>query len=390
MDANERARAIEDEMNARFGKRGAPSFFRAPGRIDVMGSHTDYNQGLILAATVDRDVMAGARPRRGTAVNLYSLNTGLEVRVNSDSIEFDPEHEWANYPKGVIHELLRAGIELDGVDLVFHGEVPVGGNLSSSAALEAATLEAVLAVAGATMAPWEKAVICKQAENSFVGLPCGIMDQFTVIFGERDAAILLDCHDLQYQAVPFPRGEATMLVIDSGQGRELVAGKYAERVRECRAAMKTLRGRRPEIQSLGRADMEDVDAMRGELGDVLHRRARHVIGESARVEEAAQAMRDNDPARLGKIMETGYRSARDDYENSTDELDALHEIVSGMSGVFGARVCGAGWGGCLLALVERDRAEAVAAELPGLHRERTGLAATVWAVDPSAGAGPLQ
>ncbi|HUT53983.1 MAG TPA: galactokinase [bacterium] len=388
MEISERMRLIEKELDARFGARGPAVFFRSPGRVDVMGSHTDYNEGLILACTVDKDILAGARAREGGVLNLYSLNTGLEVRVHKDKLANDPEHGWANYAKGVIRELLDLKVGLSGLDLVVHGEIPVGGNLSSSAALEAVTCEAALGVTDTELPPWERVQLCLRAENLFVGLPCGIMDQFTVFMGSEKKALLLDCRSLDFETVPFAAG-AVLMVIDSGLGRALVAGKYQERVRECTEAVKVLRKSRQDIKALRDASLADLEESREALGHTLYRRARHVVTENQRVRQAGEAMKSGDMPALGRIMEQGYESSRGDYENSIPELDALHDLAAALPGVYGVRICGAGWGGCLLALVERDRAPEFRAEVLRRYSEQTGRPAQAWAVEPSAGAGPM-
>ncbi len=389
MEYKERIEKIGAEMENRFGDRGEPRFFRAPGRVDIMGSHTDYNQGHILASTVNRDIVAGARPRKSGVINLYSLNTDLEIRLNTGRIRFDSEHGWANYAKGVIKELIEMGVEVPGLDMVVHGNVPVGGNLSSSAALEAVVCEAVVSLAEHGMPVWEKYVLCRRAENVFMGMPCGIMDQFTVCSGDKESALMLDCRNLQYRQVPFTMENLALAVIDSGKGRELVAGNYSQRVAECREAVSILSRSNPAIKTLRDATPEEIEKKSSELGDVLTRRARHVVSEDRRVKEAASAMEDQDAAALGKIMEAGYQSSKDDYENSIPELDLLHDLVAEQAGVWGVRICGAGWGGCLLALCEKDKAEQIGPAVRDTYNSRTGLELQTWTVEPSPGAGPL-
>jgi galactokinase len=387
MDTDERMRMIEAEMNSRFGERGGASFFRAPGRVDIMGSHTDYNEGFILASTVDRDIIAGARPRKGGVLNLFSINTGLEVRVNIESLRPDPEHGWANYPKGVVKELIDLKVPVSGLDLVVHGEIPVGGNLSSSAALEAVTCEALLGLTDTELPTWERVWLCQRAENVFVGMPCGIMDQFSVYMGNTHTALLLDCRTLEFNIIPFSTENVVLTVIDSGLGRKLVESRYQERVGECKEAVKIIRGVKCDIKTLRDANMEDIERARHELGDVLARRARHVIAENDRVKDAGEAIEAGSFKTLGRVMEECYKSCRDDYENSTKELDVLHDLAAKMSGVYGVRICGAGWGGCLLALVEREKAKEFELELPPRYKYKTGNDGKVWVVEPSSGAG---
>ncbi|MFO8058604.1 MAG: galactokinase [bacterium] len=386
----QRTENISREMTDRFGDHGGPAFFRAPGRVDIMGSHTDYNQGHILASTVNRDIIAGARLRNNGVINLYSLNTDLEVRLNTGRIRFDPEHGWANYAKGVIKELMEMGVDVPGLDLVVHGNVPVGGNLSSSAALEAVVCEAVVDLTEHGLPVWEKSVLCRRAENVFMGMPCGIMDQFTVCTGDRESALMLDCRNLQYRQVSFAMEDLVLVVMDSGKGRELVAGNYSQRVKECREAVAILSCGNPEVKTLRDASLDLIEKKSSELGDVLARRARHVVSEDSRVREAAQALEEKDARKLGEIMEAGYQSSKNDYENSIPELDVLHDLTAGQDGVLGVRICGAGWGGCLLALAEKEKAEQLGEALSGPYNTKTGLNLQTWIVEPSPGAGPLK
>jgi galactokinase len=384
----QRMEAIAAAMESRFGP-GPVRFFRAPGRVDLMGSHTDYNLGYILAATIDRDVIVGARPRSDGVFNFYSLNTEQEVRAKLIGRKAKREHGWANYCLGVIAELKQIGVNIKGLDLVVHGDVPVGGNLSSSAALEAATCEAVLGVTETNLPPWERVVIARRAEYVYVGMPCGIMDQFTVFMGAENAAIKLDCRSLQFETVPFFADRASLLVIDCGQSRALVKSQYPKRVKECKAAVAVLAARRPAIRSLRDASLDDVELKKVELGDLLYRRAKHVVSENKRVLRAAAALAAGDPPELGRIMEEGYRSSRDYYENSSPLLDSLHDIVAEVTGVLGVRVCGAGWGGCLLALTEKGLEDFIAAEVLPRHKAKNNFDGKVWKVTPSAGAGEI-
>lgn len=388
-DREKRIELIAREAASRFGGHGPNRFFRAPGRVDIMGSHTDYNHGFILACTVDRDIMASARLRTDGAINLYSINTGVEVSVRADDLIFDPGHGWANYPKGVIKELVELEVPFTGLDLVVHGEIPIGGNLSSSAALTAVTLEAILGLTETTLASWDKIHLCHRAEKLFVGMPCGIMDQFSVFMGNENSALFLDCMTLESEAVPFSTRRCALAVIDSGSSRALVAGKYSERVEQCEEAARIIRKNKPGTESLRDVAMEDLEAARPELGEILFQRARHVVTENIRVGRAKEAIRADDPEALGRIMEEGFQSSSGDYDNSTLELDTLHDLAMDSAGVLGARICGAGWGGCILALVDKDRADALGQKLPERYKQKTKRTAKVWMVEPSAGAGPM-
>jgi galactokinase len=390
MSIPERKTRLRDQLEDRFGHGGQVRFFRAPGRVDILGSHTDYNEGFIMASSIDRDVMAAGRIRDDGVLNLHSLNTDFEVRVNLDDLNYDEEHGWANYPKGVLYELLKAGVPVEGADLVFHGEVPVGGNLSSSAALEAATCTAVLGMLNHHLPVWEQIHLCRRAENEFVGMPCGILDQFTVFMAEADTALFLDCRTLQFEKLLFPAGDVLMVVIDSGVGRELVSSRYPDRRRECDEAVRILRGAHPEIKALRDVKAEVLKASRNQLPDILFRRARHVVSENERVLAARDALKERDFSRLGRLMEEGYRSSRDDYGISIPELDTLHDLCAQINGVLGTRIAGAGWGGCLVSLVERGTEEELEKIIVPAYQERFNRKATLNPVRIGPGPGEIK
>ncbi len=388
MEELERKMLLAREMHSRFGDKGNSVYARAPGRVDLMGTHTDYNEGFILASAIDRDVMAAARPRRSGVVNLYSMNEDREVRVHVDRLRRDEAHGWANYAKGVVRELVDLKVPITGLDLVVHGEVPAGANLSSSAALEAAVCEAALLAFGHKLAKWEKVHLCRRAENDFVGMPCGIMDQFSVFMGEKDKVLLLDCRSLEFESIPLSFDDAALVVIDSDLGRELVNSKYPDRVKECQAAAKVLKAFYPEVRSLRDASVEMIEKARQDLGDLLYRRVRHVLSENRRCRDAADAAKKGDSKRLGELLNQGMASSSKDYENSTPQIDELASMVMETKGALGTRLLGAGWGGCLIALIEKEKADGFGGPLLERYLERTGRRGRTWLVRTADGAGP--
>ena len=363
---------LASELKKRFGDQGEPRFFRAPGRVDWLGSHTDYNQGLILASTVDREIIVAARLRNDGALNCYSLNLDLEVRASLKKNLPDSAHGFANYPKGVLNELAGAGVILPGIDMVFYGDIPIGANLSSSAAIEAATIEAALGLADSPMTHWQRAFVCWRAETNFVGLPCGILDQFTIINAKKDCALYLDCDTLASELIPFTFDEYYLLVIDSGVGRHLVKSEYSKRVEECRAAYSQLRKSGYTIASLSKIEPWQLPEIEPKLEPVLFKRTRHIVTENQRVSAARKVVSKKDFERLGSIFEEGYRSCRDDYENSSPELDILHNLLASAPGVTGTRVAGAGWGGCLVSLIKNVDYQKIEAAVGAKYTEKTG------------------
>jgi len=371
---NARARLGETlfELRKRFGKKGEARFFRAPGRVDWLGSHTDYNQGLILASTVNREIIVAARLRPDKTLNFYSLNLKQEVKTSIDKNKPDPRHGFANYPKGVIHELSQAGVKVPGLDMVFCGDIPIGANLSSSAAIEAAGLEAVLGLLDRPMTRWERAFICWRAENNFVGLPCGILDQFTIINSKKDCALYLDCDNLASELIPFSFDQYYLLVIDSGVGRQLVKSEYTRRVQECRAAYSTLRKAGYKIKSLSQLAPEQIKEIQPKLEPVLFKRVRHIVTENQRVSLARKVVSKKDFHKLGALFEAGYQSSSRDYENSCKELDILHDLMAKAPGVMGTRIAGAGWGGCLVSLVKKVDFREIEARVKKPYQKKTG------------------
>ncbi len=381
---------MESELKKRFGDQGGVRFFRAPGRVDWLGSHTDYNQGLILASTVDREIVVGARLRGDGALNFYSLDFDHEVRASLKNNLPEPGHGWANYPKGVIAELAQSGISLPGIDLVFAGDIPIGANLSSSAAIEAATLEAVIGLLEQPMTRWQKAFTCWRAENRFVGMPCGILDQFTIFNADKDCVMFLDCDRLASELIRFEFKGVKLLVINSGVGRELVRSEYTQRRKECDAAFSALRKAGFKISSLSSITPKQLPKAERALKPLLMKRVRHVVTENARVCEAKEAVRKQDFKRLGKLFDQGYKSSSNDYNNSTPELDLLHKLLSKRKEILGARIAGAGWGGCLVSLASDPDPAALESYLRESYRKITGREVKLFPVETGEAPGELK
>ena len=376
MSSEKRARdyleEIESQLKNRFDGEGEVRFFRACGRLDWLGSHTDYNLGLILASTVDREIIAGARLREDGVLNLYTLNLEQEIRLNIDQLFPDPAHSWANYPKGIISELKASGIEVPGLDLVVYSEIPIGANLSSSAALEAVSLEAILGLLEAQMSRWERIQLCYRAENNFVGMPCGILDQFTVYQGQKDTAIYLDCDTLYWEKIPVQFEQIQLLVVDSGRGRELVKSEYSRRREECGQIYQILRENGYKIAHLSQLKSEDLKEIEPLLDEVLFRRLRHIITENQRVKKARGLLLEKNYPALGELFTEGYLSSSRDYENSLPELDILAKLLNQLSGLLGLRIAGAGWGGCMVTLVRGFNPEEMEV-IKRRYQEKTGL-----------------
>jgi len=354
---------------------------RAPGRVNLIGEHIDYNDGFVLPMAIDRDIWIAFRPREDRTVRLWSLDFGQASAFALDAIATDASAPWSNYVRGVAWALGEKGMALRGLDAVIQGTVPVGAGLSSSAALEVAAGLALLASAGESLPPEELALACQRAENEFVGNRCGIMDQFVAALGRAGHALFLDCRTLDYRHVPLP-ADFRIVVANSMVKRALVDSAYNERRSQCEEAARVL-----GVRALRDADEAALASARSRLSDAVYRRARHVITENARVVQAVAAMRRGDAETFGALMDASHVSLRDDYEVSCRELDALVEIARRQAGCLGARLTGAGFGGCTVNLVRADAVGAFVAALRKGYREQTGLDAEIYVCAAADGAG---
>jgi len=362
-------RSLENLFRERFA--AVPRIYRAPGRVNLIGEHTDYNDGFVLPAAIDLAawVAGRARPDRTLVVRAVDLDRGASFALDDPAPT--PAGDWTDYVRGVAIELALAGHRLSGADLLVASEVPIGAGLSSSAALEVAVAWALLDLAGVAPEPLAVAQLCQAAENRFVGARCGVMDQFAACHGRAGHALHLDCRTLEARAVPLPQGVA-IVVCDSLVQHALAAGEYNRRRAECEQGVAILARHRPEIRALRDATAEEIDAHRDELGDVLHRRCRHVVAESARVASAVAALVRADLAMLGTLLLASHASLRDDYAVSCPELDLLVDTAAAQPGVHGSRMMGGGFGGSTLSLVAPDAVPDVAAALGERYRRAYG------------------
>lgn len=364
-------------------------FFRAPGRVNLIGEHTDYNDGFVLPAAINRDVLLAMRPKGGRQVVLHSLDFNGESTFSLDEVGYDAEQPWSNYMRGVCYVLEEAGYHLRGAEVVFGGDVPIGSGLSSSAALEIATAVAFLTLAEYEVPGEEIARLCQRAENEFVGTRCGIMDQFISALGQRDHALLIDCRSLGYETIPLPAG-VCMVIGDTGVRRGLVSSEYNTRREQCEQAVEILSSVLPSITALRDVTPEQLEAHQALLPEMVYHRARHVVTEDARVLQAVDAMKAGDLSRLGQLLNASHESLRDDYEVSCRELDCMVEIARQQPGVFGARMTGAGFGGCTVSLVAEEHAEAFAAAVAPAYQQATDLEPQIYITPATPGAGEVE
>jgi galactokinase len=362
---------------------GKPAWIvQAPGRVNLIGEHTDYNNGFVLPMAVDRAVFIGLRSRADRRVRLESLDYRQWVEFDLDNLEHVGAG-WGEYVKAVAWALQGAGHRLRGWEGVMLGEVPVGAGLSSSAAVELAVARTF---AAASDIPWDAAAMARlaqRAENEWIGVACGIMDQLTSACGVAQHALRIDCRSLDVEPVPLPES-VSVLVLDTGTRRGLVTSAYNQRREECRQGAQAF-----GLGSLRDLKEEAFAAGEGRLDPVVRRRVRHVLSENARTLQAVQALRDQDCEGVGRLMAESHASLRDDYEVSSPALDAMVEIASAQPGCWGARMTGAGFGGCAVALVEREAAQTAARAIASAYQARMKLQPAVYVCRAADGAGIL-
>jgi galactokinase len=359
-------RAIES-FRAHFGH--APQVVvRAPGRVNLLGGHTDYNEGYVLPAAIDRVAWVAAAPLAEPMAHLVALDLEEEARFPLEPVP-PAEGTWADYARGVAWALAESGRRPVGMEALLTSDVPVGAGLSSSAAVEVAFAWAWRALSGFELGRAEAARIGRRAESDYVGVRCGIMDQMASAAGRAGHVLLLDCRTLEMMPIPLPPG-AMIVVADSGVRRELAASAYNERREQCEAAARILSAYLPDVRALRDLTPGELARLAFHLPAELRKRARHVVHANVRVLESAEALRQGDVERLGAAMRRCHESLRDDYEVSSPELDLLAETAWGVEGCYGARLTGAGFGGCVVALVEENAVEELSAQLVRAYRGR--------------------
>ena len=383
----------------RFGASRGVRTVRGPGRVNLIGEHTDYNGGFVMPMALGMAVRLALVPHDEPLVRLWSEQFQEEASFPLGTAASGPLPHWAEYPRRVAEVLREAGLRLRGFKAVVWGDVPVASGLSSSAAYEVASALAFLVAArpdlpaGPAQVAAEAhgltterlALLCQQAEHR-VGVRCGIMDQFISLHGRAGHAVLLDCRDLSHEAVPLPTDRAAVVIIASAVQRKLTAGAYNERRTQCEEAAARLRKFDPAIRDLRDVSPALFEAHQAELPERVRRRARHVVGEIARTLESAEALKQGDVARFGELMNQSHDSLRDDYEVSGPELDLLVEIARATPGVLGSRLTGAGFGGCTVTLAQPEAVEPLRRAVLERYERQTGLKPRVWACEAADGA----
>jgi galactokinase len=377
---------VESDFLEQFGR--SPSLVvAAPGRVNLIGEHIDYNDGFVLPLAIERYLVMAAAPSTqdsaGSSIRIRSLDLDESESIVTDQTFQPGRTGWIRYVQGVIAGFIELGTAVSAFDAVIGSTIPIGAGLSSSAALEVATATTLEQLNGQVLDLETKALLCQRAEHQFVGVPCGIMDQFSTVFGKLDELMLIDCQTLQVDSIPFDSREVSVLIANSDVKHALIGGEYAQRRGQCDSA----------LSKLGHASWRDVrieelEQRRGALTDVEFRRGRHVVTEIERTRAAVLAIRNRDWETTGRLMYASHQSLRDDYEVSCPELDLLVEIASSMGtrkGVFGSRMTGGGFGGCTVSLIDTNQLESVIAELARQYESATGTRPLCFASRPASG-----
>lgn len=384
--------ALKREFAMRFGDADGVRVYFAPGRVNLIGEHTDYNGGYVFPAALTFGTYALVRARTDGVYRFRSMQFGTEADCPVTDVAYRKEDDWANYPKGVLSELLLLEdgsykAALTGADLLYFGNVPNGAGLSSSASIELATALALTAVAGISVPMMELVKLSQRAENRFVGVNCGIMDQFAVGMGKQDHAIMLKCDTLQYQYVPFRIDGFKLVITNTNKRRGLADSKYNERRQQCEEAVKQLQTKMPELTSLGELTLAQWEQVKDSISDSLIRsRAEHVVTEDDRVLRARASLEQGDLTAFGRLMKGSHESLRDLYEVTGFELDTLFEEACAAPGCIGTRMTGAGFGGCTVSIVQAADVEAFQAHVAGRYTSKTGLVPTFYVCEIGDGA----
>jgi len=384
----ERRKKVEKAFSARYG--ALPEIWtRAPGRVDLMGSHTDYNLGYVMTMTIDRDTWIAARPRKDRRIRISSLDFDGSSEFGFETISKDPHTPWADYVRGMAKVFIEAGYKLKGFDGLIQSTVPLSSGLSSSAALEMSVGMMLQQVGGLQVDPVELALMGQRAENQFVGINSGILDQYSSAMGEENCTILLDCRALTSKPVKIAPG-LQVVICDTNAKRTLVGSEYDERRAQCEAGVAILRKHYPQVNSLRDVSMYQFEQVRGEMPPVIQKRCQFILQENQRVLDLEEPLSSGNHARLGELFSASYQGARDLYEIGAPAMSHMIKAMLGAPGVIAARQAGAGFGGCMIALVQQDSVEAFRIFVQEDYFNRSGTQANIYPVNASAGAGIIE
>ena len=382
------AKLLSGKRKAATSRRTPKGFgsrvFRAPGRVNLIGEHTDYNEGLVMPVALDLATWVTISPNNKRSLVIYSEEFREQIEFDLDDPAPPPNGHWSDYVRGVAVVLESAGYRLQGAELLIRGEVPLGSGLSSSASLEVAAGYALLRCSGVDVDRVELARVCQRAEHEFAGTRCGIMDQFIACQGQEGKALLLDCRSLDYELLPLPEG-VRLVICNTMVKHELAASEYNRRRAECEMGVSQLAQRLPGVRALRDVDESSLELHRADLPAAVYRRCRHVVTENDRVRQAGKALQRNDLVEFGHLMNESHSSLKEDFEVSCRELDLMVELAQAAPGVYGARMTGGGFGGCTVSLVETAGCKSFQEGISREYRNATGKTPEVYVCSAAAG-----
>ena len=382
------ANNLETVFREKFGLREDRIVVRSPGRVNLIGEHTDYNEGFVLPASVDKVMIFIVAPRKDGQFHFFAADLNDQYAANSGTIR-NSEKGWPNYLLGVIDELAKSGHRVSGCDVAFGADIPIGAGMSSSAAIECGFAFALNELFELGLGKLDLVKLGQKAENNFVGVQCGIMDQFVNIFGQDQKVLKIDCRTLEFDYFPFERSDLSIVLCETESKRSLASSEYNIRRQQCEAGVKTLQQHKKDIRSLRDVSWDILREYRSEMDPVVYRRCEYVVQEIQRVIAACEDLHRNDFQSFGEKMYQSHRGLSDGYQVSSPDLDFLVEVAASVSGVLGARMMGAGFGGCTINLVEQARVETFVETVRDRYRQRSGKANNVYVTRIQSGTGLL-
>jgi galactokinase len=380
-----------EKFYEKYGNRyDKPVLFFSPGRVNLIGEHTDYNGGFVFPCALNYGTYLLIRKIRGNTLKFSTLNFNDDTEAEIISLFVNTGRKWTNYPLGVINEFIKKGIKLSGLEFLYYGDVPNGAGLSSSASIEMVTAVALNVFFNTGLDTLELVKMSQKAENEFVGMNCGIMDQFAVGFGKKDHAIFLNCNTLFYENVPIILNDCSLIITNTNKRRGLTDSKYNERRSECDKAVELLQSYKP-VRNLSELTIKEIKILEKYIKDpVIRKRAKHVISENGRVVEAVKVLKENNISRFGELMNQSHDSLKDDYEVTGIELDTLVYEGRKLPGVIGTRMTGAGFGGCTVSIVKKADSANFMTSLSAVYQRKTGLMPDFYQPEIGNGAGKIE